>query len=96
MQLVRLEKTKVLTLFRVKKNPTDIIGVLYAMVFGPASAIKSMEGVPRISQETNDVLTHQFKLLSDVGGALWIQYGFHTSADVPDWFVDISGVNITS
>lgn len=96
MQLVRLEKTKALNLFRVGKSPTDIIGVLYAMVFGPASAIKSMEGVPKISLETHNVLTRHFKQLGDIGGALWIQYGFHVGPDVPDWCVDISDVNITS
>ena len=96
MKLVKLEERRVLNLFRVGKKAKDIIADMYGMVFGPASKIVSMEGVPTVSLETGAKITHEFKLLGDEEAALWIQFGFHTEKGVPDWFVNISDVNITS
>lgn len=103
MKLVKLERAKVREAIRGAASQEKALERLFGFVFGPAEKIKGMEGVPKVSEATHAEITTLFKKFDDkenpghsAGGLVWIQYGFQSGEGIPDWFVDIDDVNITS
>jgi len=91
-----LTKKKIDEIFEQAEEQYEYALALYKVAFSDFDAIKAMSGHPRISVETGKYLFDKAiafdkeKHPDIIAGGLWLNKGFSSNDDVPDWKIDIS------
>ena len=73
---------------------------LYKVAFPDWDSIESISGWPKVSERTNKYLFRKFialdeeNLVNHIRGGLWLNKGFGTDYDLPDWVIDFEGVKV--
>ena len=96
----KLTKKQIDEIFEQAKEQYDYALALYKVAFPDFDDIKALDGHPKVSVETGKYLFDKAISFDRehhpdvVNGGLWLNKGFSSNDDVPDWEIDISLVQI--
>lgn len=102
---IQIDRDQVRRIFETAKTPDDYLLGMYRMAFAEWDSIKSIQGWPAVSRATSEELFRlaiaaDTRIMRDnaiqgcMAGGSWLNSGFGSKSDLPDWQIDVSTCTI--
>jgi len=103
--MIDMTKQQIDEIFALVENSNDphqadILLGLYKVAFPEWDAIKFIDGWPRLNPKTSQYIAARFiafdrKFHESLPGGLWLNKGFSSHDEVPEWTIDLEGCEVT-
>ncbi len=98
--LTKLTEEKIDEIFKEAKTQDEYVLGLYSAVISDYDNVTEVRGYPRISEKTSKYIFEKAMRFDSknapkvMRGGCWMNYGFGVDPSMPDWKVNLEGVEI--